>query len=85
MMLGLKTNTKSSHPVDHCLTGNVSLDNGYIIYKYIFFLLFLYIKNEIFHSCHGFFKYFYINDLQFKCTADKHSPECSYQHIYMYL
>jgi len=27
MILCLKTNTKSSHPVDQCLTGNVSLDN----------------------------------------------------------
>jgi hypothetical protein len=34
-----------------------------IYYTNIF--LFLYIKNEIFHSCHGFFKYFYINELQF--------------------
>ena len=44
MMLCLKTNTKSSHPVDHCLTGNVSLDNGYIIYKYFSFFFFFYIS-----------------------------------------
>jgi len=23
------------------------------------------------------------NDLQFKCTADKHSTDCSYQHIFI--
>ena len=40
MILCLKTNTKFSHSVDHRLTGNVSLDNGYIIYKYIYFLFF---------------------------------------------